>query len=109
MTLAESTVAALLEAVHADPLDLGLRLVLADALSDAGDEEGSRFWRWTAGGNYIYFVSVTSSYVINRTVLPPSLDAITPRSEWKTSARPASDAFARLRAGWDKAREENLL
>ena len=57
---AETVVSRLLTAVYDSPHDHDLKLVLTDALIDAGDEERAEAWRALAEGKY-------SPHVVGRT------------------------------------------
>lgn len=113
MTTLADTITALLDRVHAEPWNLDARLILADALSDAGDVEGEAFWRWTTtlkDGGIHKITTSDESWSPMWLEIPGEVRELSPLSTLGYSKRwPPSDAFARLRIGWDRARKENLL
>lgn len=112
MTALDQTVQDLLAAVYADPLDLDRRLVLADALDESGDWLGAEFWRDSVVGEW-----VPRENELGWAWGDPELDGVWPfdKASYEEFLRlcpdvgtfwPASNAFARLRLGWERARKE---
>jgi uncharacterized protein (TIGR02996 family) len=107
MTATRADIAALLAAVEADPLDRAPRLILADAVEEAGDAEGSGLLRakepmrsFMVPGDYIWFLGSGPRVGITICDLPPAtfgrLMGGHERNELRVRYKTAAIAYADL-------------